>query len=267
MTGQGRLAGKVAIVTGAARGIGAATARLFAEEGAKVAIADVLDDAGAALAREIGDAAFYHHADASDEDDWRSLADAAETRFGPVDVLVNNAGVALFKTVIDTSKAEFERVIAINLTGVFLGMHTLAPRMVALGHGSIVNIASNEAMRGVNGLGAYAASKWGVRGLTKVAAMELGHRGVRVNSLHPGGTDTDLANPLRKSADELQPTYTIQPIQRIGRPREIAAVSLFLASDEASYVCGAEFTVDGGSSIGRYRGALPGKPDGAVGIV
>jgi len=264
---SGRLDGKVAIVTGAARGIGGATATMFAQEGAKVIIADVLDDAGAALAKELGDAALYHHTDVTDEDAWRDLADAAETKFGPVDVLVNNAGIGFFKTVIDTTKAEFERVLSINLTGVFLGIHTLAPRMVALGHGSIVNISSNEAMRGVNGLGAYAASKWGVRGLTKVAAMELGHKNVRVNSVHPGGTDTDLANPLKKSPDELQPTYTIQPIQRIGKPHEIAAVCLFLASDDASYVCGAEFAVDGGSSIGRYRGALPGKPDGAVGII
>jgi len=264
---SGRLEGKVAIVTGAARGIGAATAMLFAEEGAKVVIADVLDEAGEELAREIGDAALYHHADVTDENDWQALVPAAEKQFGPVDVLVNNAGIGLFKTVIDTTKAEFERVLAINLTGVFLGIHTVAPGMVARGRGSIVNISSNEAMRGVNGLGAYVASKWGVRGLTKVAAMELGHKGVRVNSVHPGGTDTDLANPLHKSPDELQPTYTIQPIQRIGRPREIAAVCLFLASDEASYVCGAEFAVDGGSSIGRYRGALPGKPDGAVGII
>jgi 3alpha(or 20beta)-hydroxysteroid dehydrogenase len=236
---SGRLEGKVAIVTGAARGIGAATALLFAEEGAKVVIADVLDEAGAALAREIGAAAHYHHADVTDEADWLALAETAEKHFGPVDMLVNNAGIGLFKTVIDTSKVEFERVLAINLTGVFLGIHTVAPGMVARGRGSIVNISSNEAMRGVNGLGAYAASKWGVRGLTKVAAMELGHKGVRVNSVHPGGTDTDLANPAKRSADELQPTYTIQPIQRIGRPREIAAVCLFLASDEASYVCGA----------------------------
>jgi 3alpha(or 20beta)-hydroxysteroid dehydrogenase len=264
MSGHERLSGKVAVVTGAARGIGAATARLFAEEGACVVIADMQDDPGAALAREIGDAALYCHADVSDEADWVKLAKAAEKRFGAVDVLVNNAGIGLFKTVIDTAKAEFERVLAINLTGVFLGIHTLAPGMVARGRGSIVNISSNEAMRGVNGLGAYAASKWGVRGLTKVAAMELGHKGVRVNSVHPGGTDTDLANPLHKSADELRPTYTIQPIQRIGRPEEIAAVCLFLASDEASYVCGAEFTVDGGSSVGRYRGALPGKPEGGV---
>jgi 3alpha(or 20beta)-hydroxysteroid dehydrogenase len=264
---SGRLAGKVAIITGAARGIGGATAKLFAAEGAKIVIADLLEDEGRALAKAIGDAAFYCRTDVTDEDDWQNLADAAREKFGAVDVLVNNAGIGLFKTLFDTTKAEFERVLAINLTGVFLGIHTLGPRMVELGHGSIVNISSNEAMRGVNGLGAYAASKWGVRGLTKVAAMELGHKNVRVNSVHPGGTDTNLANPLKRSADELQPTYTIQPIQRIGKPHEIAAVSLFLASDEASYVCGAEFAVDGGSSIGRYRGALPGKPDDAVGII
>jgi 3alpha(or 20beta)-hydroxysteroid dehydrogenase len=259
-----RLAGKVAIVTGAARGIGAATARLFAEQGARVVIADVLDEPGEALARTIGDAALYCRADVSDEGDWQRLVDAAEKTFGPVDVLVNNAGIGLFKTVADTSRAEWDRVLAINLTGVFLGIRAVAPGMTGRGRGSIVNISSNEAMRGVNGLGAYAASKWGVRGLTKVAAMELGHKGVRVNSVHPGGTDTDLANPTHKPADDLAPTYTIQPIQRIGRPEEIGAACLFLASDEASYVCGAELTVDGGSSIGRYRGALPGKPEQGV---
>jgi len=264
MSGLGRLAGKVAIVTGAARGIGAATARLFADEGARVVIADVLAEPGEALADAIGKTALYRHANVSDEEDWQALVTAAEHAFGPVDVLVNNAGIGLFKTIVDTEKAEFERVLAINLTGVFLGIRAVAPGMIARGRGSIVNISSNEAMRGVNGLGAYTASKWGVRGLTKVAAMELGHKGVRVNSVHPGGTDTDLANPLHKSADELQPTYTIQPIQRIGRPDEIAAACLFLASDEASYVCGAELAVDGGSSIGRYRGALPGKPESGV---
>ena len=260
---------RVALVTGAARGLGLAAATRFLADGWQVAMLDILGDTLRSAVEDLdsGDSVLALEADVSDPQAVQAAVQQAQRHFGRIDALVNNAGIAVFKTVIDTTKADFERVMGINLTGVFLGIHTVAPGMVARGRGSIVNISSNEAMRGVNGLGAYAASKWGVRGLTKVAAMELGHKGVRVNSVHPGGTDTDLANPLHKPADELQPTYTIQPIQRIGQPREIAAVCLFLASDEASYVCGAEFAVDGGSSIGRYRGALPGKPDGAVGII
>lgn len=257
---MGQLDRRTAIVTGAARGIGAAIVRGLIDEGARVVIADVLDEPGAALAAELGDAAIYHHADVTREEEWVGLADAAEATFGKVDILVNNAGIARFARIEDTSFADLQAVMAVNFTGTFLGIKTLAPRMADAGGGSIINISSNEAFRGTNGLGSYAASKWAVRGLTKVAAMEFGFRGVRVNSVHPGGTNTDIANPSGRTEDDLQPTYRIQPIQRIGRPSEIAAVCVFLAGDGSSYMCGAEIAVDGGSSIGRYREGLPGRP-------
>ena len=263
MNRPGRLEGKVAIVTGAARGIGAAIARRFAEEGARVVLSDLLPE-GADVAREIGDAGLFHAADVVEEGDWMALADAAERHFGPVDVLVNNAGIAIFGTIAESKLADWEKVMSVNCTGVFLGMKVVGPRMAARGRGSIVNISSNAAMRGVNGAAAYTASKWAVRGLTKVAALELGHRGVRVNSVHPGSTDTAISNSGGRPTDAENPTYRAQPIQRIGRPVEIANLCLFLASDEASYCCGGEFTADGGATIGPYRTELPGYPDNLV---
>lgn len=257
---QGQLAGKVAIVTGGARGIGGAIARLFVEEGARVVIADLLDEPGEALAAELGPNARYQRTDVTDDAAWERLVQVTEQNFGHADILVNNAGIAVFARIEDTTLEQWNRVFAVNSTGTFLGIKALAPRMAETGGGSIVNVSSNEAMRGTNGLGAYAASKWASRGLTKVAAMEYGHRGVRVNSVHPGGTNTDIANPTGRSAEDLQPTYRIQPIQRIGRPREVAAVCLFLASDASTYMCGSEVAVDGGSSLGRYREGLPGRP-------
>ena len=187
---MGRLAGKVAIVTGGARGMGEATSRLFAAEGARVVIADVLDREGEALAGAIGSAALFRHHDVTDEASWEAVTADAVRQFGGVDVLVNNAGVLLFKALTETSKAEFERVIGVNLVGTFLGMKIVAPRMIERGKGSIINISSTAGISGQNGTVAYAASKFGVRGMTKIAALELGHRGVRVNSIHPGGINT-----------------------------------------------------------------------------
>jgi 3alpha(or 20beta)-hydroxysteroid dehydrogenase len=255
-----RLSDKVAIITGGARGMGAATARLFVQEGAKVVIADVLDDDGAKLAQELkGRARFVHH-DVTDEAGWTALVEQAVSAFGPVDVLVNNAGVLLFKTLADTSKADFERVIGINLTGCFLGTKIVGAHMLARGRGSIVNVSSADGMKGANGLGAYCASKWGIRGLTRVAAMEYGHRGVRVNSVHPGGIDTAMGNPYGEPKAEVNKRYTMVPLQRVGEPIEVAQTSLFLASDESSYLCGAEIAVDGGMLCGQYYVGFPGAP-------
>ncbi|MGH8561551.1 MAG: SDR family NAD(P)-dependent oxidoreductase, partial [Nevskiales bacterium] len=222
-----RLKDKVAIVTGGARGMGAATVRLFAQEGAKVVIADLLDTDGEKLAQELKGSAIFVHHDVSDEASWRSVIDKTVTAFGAIDVLVNNAGVLLFKTIADTTKEDFERVIGINLTGSFLGTKLAGAHMLARGHGSIVNISSADGMKGANGLGAYCSSKWGIRGLTKVAAMEYGHKGVRVNSVHPGGIDTAMGNPYAEPKAEVNKRYTMVPLQRVGDPIEVAQTSLF----------------------------------------
>jgi 3alpha(or 20beta)-hydroxysteroid dehydrogenase len=255
-----RLKGKVAIITGGARGMGAATVKLFAEQGAKVVVADVLDADGAALASSIGGHALFVHHDVTDESSWAALIDRTNAAFGGIDVLVNNAGVLLFKTIAETSRAEFERVININLVGCFLGTRLVGAQMTAKGKGSIVNISSADGMKAANGLGAYCASKWAVRGFSKVAAMEYGHKGVRVNSVHPGGIDTAMGNPYAEDKAEVNKRYTMVPMQRVGDPSEVAYTSLFLASDESSYLCGAEIAVDGGMLTGQYYVGFPGAP-------
>lgn len=255
-----RLKDKVAMVTGGARGMGAATCRRFAAEGARVVIADVLDDDGQRLAAELGPGASFVHLDVADEASWRAALQHAAAAFGPLDVLVNNAGVLLFKTLLETSLADFERVIRINLQGTFLGTRLGGEQMVKRGKGSIVNISSADGMKGANGLGAYCSSKWGIRGLTRVAAMEFGHQGVRVNSVHPGGIDTAMGNPYAEPRAEVNKRYRMVPLQRVGDPQEVAQVSLFLASDESSYLCGAEIAVDGGMLTGQYYMGFPGAP-------
>lgn len=259
---MGRLQGKTAIITGGARGMGAATSRLFVAEGANVVIADILDEEGQALASELGDAALFQHHDVSSEDSWKAVLEAAVSRFGGVQVLINNAGVLMFKSILDTSKADYERVLGINLVGSFLGVKTVGQHMIDNGvAGSIVNISSVDGMKGCNALVSYASSKWGVRGLTQVAAMEFGHRGIRVNSVHPGGVNTVMSNPFEQPKDQIDQAYRDIPLQRISEPEEVARVSLFLASDDASYVTGEEVKVDGGLLIGRYYDSLPGAPD------
>lgn len=259
-----RLDGKVAIITGAARGMGAATARLFVQAGAKVAIADVLDDPGQALAAELDaenkGAARFYHLDVTSEESWALTVRAVEADLGPVDVLVNNAGVLLFKGLLETSAEDYRRVIDINLVGEFLGIKAVAPGMIARGGGAIVNISSVDGMKGANSLAAYASSKWGVRGLTKVAAMELGHRGIRVNSVHPGGVDTAMTNYEGVPREKVSERFQNIPLQRVGAPEEVARATLFLASDEASYMAGSEIVVDGGMVLGQYYPLFPGAP-------
>ena len=255
-----RLAGKTAIITGGARGMGAATCRVFVEQGAKVAIADMLEAEGRALAAELGNAARFYSHDVTSEESWAALVRNVEKDLGAVDVLVNNAGVLLFKTLLDTSLADYERVLKVNLVGEFLGIKAVAPGMVERGRGSIINLSSVDGMKGANGLAAYASSKWGVRGLTKVAAMELGHRGVRVNSVHPGGVDTAMGNPGQRSREQVNQGFTNIALQRVGEPSEVAAATLFLASDESSYMVGAEIVVDGGMTAGHYYVGMPGAP-------
>ncbi|KVG65049.1 glucose 1-dehydrogenase [Burkholderia pseudomultivorans] len=257
---MGRLEGKVAIVTGGARGMGEATCRLFVAEGARVVIGDVLEAEGTALARELGDAARFMRLDVADEANWARVADATVEQFGRIDVLVNNAAVLMFGAITELSKRDFERAVSVNLVGTFIGIRAVAPQMMAQQRGSIVNISSVDGLRGVNALAAYVSSKWGVRGLTKVAALELGHRGVRVNSIHPGGVNTVMSNPTGAPLDEINPHYANVPLQRIGLPDEIARATLFLASDDASYCNGAELSVDGGMAAGAYYPGLPGAP-------
>jgi 3alpha(or 20beta)-hydroxysteroid dehydrogenase len=257
---MGRLNNKVAIVTGGARGMGAATARLFVAEGAKVMIADLLDADGEKLAAELGAAARFLRHDVTDEDSWTRIIATTESAFGPVDVLVNNAGILMFKTIAETTRAEFQRVLDVNLVGCFLGTRLVGAGMVARGRGAIVNISSVDGMKAANGLAAYNASKWAVRGFTKAAAMEFGHKGVRVNSVHPGGIDTAMGNPYAEARTEVNKRYGMVPMQRVGEPVEVAYTSLFLASDESSYLCGAEIAVDGGMLCGQYYVGFPGAP-------
>jgi len=242
----GRLDGKVAIISGAARGQGAAEARLFAAEGAKVVLGDVLDDEGAAVAADIGDAALYAHLDVTDEAQWAAAVKASEEAFGPVSVLVNNAGILHFQSLHKTTLEDFERVMRVNVTGVFLGMKAVTASMVDAGGGSIVNVSSTAGLQGLPYLGAYVASKWAVRGLSKTAAIDLGQKGIRVNSVHPGGIDTPMVAGTPGDA----PFYKRLPVSRMGSPDEVAAAVLFLASDEASYIAGAELAIDGGATCG-----------------
>jgi 3alpha(or 20beta)-hydroxysteroid dehydrogenase len=258
-----RLANKTAIITGAARGMGAATARLFVAEGARVVMTDVLDAEGESLARELGAAAQFMHHDVASEADWDKVVAATVRQFGGVDILVNNAGILMMRGIMDTSKQDFERVLGINLVGTFLGIKSVAPKIIERGGGSIINISSIDGLKGSNAVSAYSASKWGMRGLTKVAAMELGPRGVRVNSVHPGGIQTPMptrAGQTPEAADATRKFYKGVPIGRVGQPEEVARVSLFLASEDASYMCGAEIAVDGGMSIGPYYMSQPGAP-------
>ena len=243
---MGRLDGKIAIITGAARGQGAAEARLFAAEGARVVLADVLDNEGEAVAAEIGDAAVYTHLDVTDEPQWQAAVALAEDRFGPVTVLVNNAGILLFQPLHKTDLADFDRVMRVNVQGVFLGMKSVTPSMTTAGGGSIVNISSTAGLQGLPHLGAYVASKWAVRGLTKTAAIDLGHKNIRVNSVHPGGIDTPMVAGTSGDA----PFYKRLPVPRMGSADEAARAVLFLASDEASYIAVAELAVDGGATCG-----------------
>ncbi|NMR18846.1 glucose 1-dehydrogenase [Cellulomonas fimi] len=245
---MGRFDGRVAIVTGGARGMGEAEVRRLVDEGASVVIGDVLVEEGQALADELGDKVVFVDLDVSDEMAWEKAVLAAHEAFGPVDVLVNNAGILAWGPIDQTDPETFRRVLDVNLTGAFLGIRAVAPDMKAAGKGAIVNISSAAGLVGMQNLPAYSASKWGLRGLTKSAAMDLGHSGIRVNSIHPGGVRT----PMAAGADDPS-AYAGQAVTRIGEPEEIAAAVAFLASDEAANITGAELAVDGGLVLGTVR--------------
>jgi 3alpha(or 20beta)-hydroxysteroid dehydrogenase len=257
--GRGRLAGRVAIVTGAAQGQGRAIAARFAAEGALVVVADVADGRGRETAGSIAGAR-YAHLDVGDPGAWAALVEQTVADLGSIDVLVNNAGIVHHASLVDTTLADYERVVRVNQIGPFLGMQAVAPSMMSAGRGSIVNISSVRGLSGANGLLAYTATKFAVRGMTKVAALELGRHGIRVNSIHPGAIATEgvLGAGALGDLTAIDANFADLPIARIGRPDDVASLALFLASDESGYCTGAEFVADGGASAGVRRPNSPG---------
>jgi 3alpha(or 20beta)-hydroxysteroid dehydrogenase len=240
------LDGKVAIVTGAARGMGAAEVRRLHGAGATVVAADILDEDGAALVESLGARASYLHLDVTSEEAWFAAVEQVEREFGHLDVLVNNAGILKFNALADTPLAEFREVLDVNLVGTFLGMKAAIPAMKRAGGGSIVNISSTEGLAGTVFCGAYTASKFGVRGITKVAAIEYGADKIRVNSVHPGGIDTPMTRAVMDEEGRKYVGKRVAGLKRMGEADEVAGVVLFLAGDDSSYCTGAEFVVDGG---------------------
>jgi len=251
---MGRLDNKVAIVTGGAMGQGAAIARAFVGEGAKVVIADIAKDEGQALADELGANAHFAHHDVSDAASWATLVEDTNNRFGPVNVLANNAGLLRFGQIEHMPLEEFQLLVNVNQVGVFLGMQAVARTMRKNGGGSIINASSIEGIAGMPSCTAYASTKWAIRGMTKCAAMELGPKGIRVNSVHPGMIDTPMTRVHGGDA-AMEFGASKVPLRRVGTPGDIAPVYVFLASDESGYINGAEITVDGGVTSTHAFGA------------
>lgn len=238
-----RLAGRVALVSGAARGMGLAHAAAMIAEGARVVLGDILDEEGAAAAEELGELAHYVHLDVTSPDSWAAAVSATAEKFGPVTVLVNNAGIVNGNLITAFELSEWQRIIDINLTGTFLGMQACAQSMIDAGGGSMINISSVEGFRGSPGLHGYTATKFAVRGLTKSVALELAPQNVRVNSIHPGF----VRSPMTEGIPE---DFLQIPLGRGADAAEVAAMVVFLASDEASYSTGSEFIIDGGLMAG-----------------
>jgi 3alpha(or 20beta)-hydroxysteroid dehydrogenase len=246
------LAGKVALITGGARGVGEATARRFVAEGAQVILGDVLDDAGRAVAAEFGDAARYVHLDVTSEDSWAQVVDGIRDTESRLHVLVNNAGILRVGSLVDTSTDTFLEVMRVNQLGPFLGMRTAAPLLIDSSPAAIVNVSSTQGLEGYAGLVAYVASKFAVRGMTKTVALELAPHGVRVNSVHPTGITTPMlaAAAELRAVDDAPRARPGVPLGRMCRPEEVASLICFLASDESSMSTGAEFLIDGGATAG-----------------
>ncbi len=258
-----RLESEVAIVTGGARGLGRAIAEAYVAEGARVCIADVRIELAQRVAEALGDSVIALELDVTDEQSWNLALGACEEAFGSVSVLVNNAGLAEGAAIDDTTLESYRRVTEVNQTGVFLGMKSVIPAMKRVGHGSIINMSSIDGLVGSPRIISYIASKWAVRGMTKAVAMEMGPYSIRVNSIHPGHVVTELG--LRDGVDPSIITAMVEehtarhaPMQRTGTPQEIAAMAVFLASNESSYCTGAEFVVDGGFTAGY---PAPGSPN------
>ena len=240
---MGRVDGKVALISGGARGMGASHARALVAGGAKVVTGDILDDEGKALAKELGDAARFVHLDVTQPDQWKAAVDVALREFGTLNVLVNNAGIINGNNLRTFPLADWQKIIDINLTGTFLGMQVAVEPMIAAGGGSIINISSVEGLRGSPLLYGYVASKYGVRGLAKAAALELAQYRIRVNSIHPGLIRTPMTAGIPEDFLQI-------PLGRGAEPGEVSACVVYLASDESSYSTGGEFLVDGGLTAG-----------------
>jgi 3alpha(or 20beta)-hydroxysteroid dehydrogenase len=238
-----RLAGKVALVSGGARGMGASHVRAMTAEGARVVFGDILDDEGKAVAAEVGEASRYVHLDVTKPEDWDAAVATAIGEYGGVDVLVNNAGIINIGTLEDYALSEWHRILDINLTGVFLGIRAVVKPMKEAGRGSIINISSIEGMAGTIACHGYTATKFAVRGLTKSAALELGPSGIRVNSIHPGLIKTPMTEWVPEDIFNTA-------LGRIAQPKEVSNLVVYLASDESSYSTGSEFVVDGGTTAG-----------------
>jgi 3alpha(or 20beta)-hydroxysteroid dehydrogenase len=244
---MGRLDGKVALITGGARGMGKSHVRHFVAEGARVVFGDVLDDKGAFVAAGLGEQSCrYLHHDVTSEDDWAAAVALTVQVFGQLDVLVNNAGILAFAPIADMPVADFRRILEVNAVGCWLGMKAVIDPMKAAGCGSIVNISSIEGFTGAAGLSAYSASKFAVRGMTKVAARELGQFGIRVNSVHPGGVLTRMIVDSAGAREDGAAFINSVPLARFAEPVEISRLVAYLASDESSYSTGSEFIADGG---------------------
>ncbi len=246
----GRLSGKVALVTGAASGMGAEAARAFVAEGARVAVADVDDVGGGALAGELGESGIFVHLDVTDAAQWEAAVQSAVGTFGRLDVLVNNAGIFTTGAVADYSLETWQRTLAVNLTGAFLGLKASLAWLAASAPASVINVSSTAGIEGYPGCAGYSASKWGLRGLTRSAALELADQRVRVNSIHPGAIATPLLEKVRPlSGGAAEGSTLVRP----GRPQEVSGLMVYLASDESSFCTGSEFVVDGGITAGSVR--------------
>jgi len=241
-----RLSGKVALISGGARGMGASHARAMVAEGARVVICDLLDDDGRALAGELGPSATYVHMDVTKPADWDAAVETALSAYGRLDVLVNNAGIANRGPIEEYTHDQWDQIIAINLTGVFNGIKAAVPALLQNHGGSIINISSSAGMHAFPQMPGYTAAKFGVRGLTKEAALDLGKHGIRVNSVHPGGVHTQMYQMYNGGPEGTRHIA----LDRIGEPSEVSNLIVYLASDESSYSTGAEFLVDGGETAG-----------------
>lgn len=240
---MGRLDGKVALVSGGARGIGAAIAKRFLDEGARVVVGDVLDEDGHQLLTQLGDGIRYVHLDVTKPSDWDSAVSEAVTAFGSLSILVNNAGIVTFGRIDEYAHEQWARIIDVNLTGVFNGIKAAAPALARTAASSIINVSSIAGLRGYQNVSGYTASKFGVRGLTKSAALDLGGSGIRVNSVHPGVIETPMTAGMTFDTGHV-------PLHRVGQPVEVADLAVYLAGDESSFVTGAEFVIDGGETAG-----------------
>lgn len=238
-----RLDGKIAIITGAAQGMGASHARKFIEEGAKVVLTDLNDEKGNALAAELGENALFVKHNVTSSDDWATVVAETEKAFGPVNVLVNNAGITIAKSILALTEEDYRRIVDINQVSVFLGMKSVIPSMQKASGGSIVNISSMNGI--VTGAIGYTDTKFAVRGMTKAAAIEGAHYGIRVNSVHPGVIATPMVvqEDTKAAVEEFSKHI---PLKRVAQPEEVSSLVVFLASDESSYSTGAEFIIDGG---------------------